>query len=209
MPNMDFYNELIASRGAAKEEESSSEAAIRKAQANLFFDENSMIEMLAEKRFPGDPAAALRYTMMDGELVYEDDDGNLVPEFSSLEDAGMYDKYFVPNIVPASTLVADMGGGMGGASMGFQKGLEIARATGIKHPVAVGALTLGGASLGGMFGNLAVGGTQRVGRELLLDQYYNLPPEEVKAAWDDLLIVGVVAGGPGGGEGGGKIGQGF
>lgn len=188
MPNMDYYNELIAGRHAAKEEESSSEAAIRKAQANLFFDENSMIEMLAEQRFPGDPAAALRYTMRDGELVYEDDDGNLVPEFSSLEDAGMYDKYFVPNIVPATTLAADMGGGMAGASMGFQKGLDIARMTGIKHPLAVGALTLGGASLGGMFGNLAVGGTQRAGRELLLDQYYNLPPEEVKAAWDDLLI---------------------
>ena len=188
MPNMDFYNELIASRGAAKEEESSSEAAIRKAQANLFFDENSMIEMLAEKRFPGDPAAALRYTIMDGDLVYEDDDGNLVPEFSSLEDASIYNEYFVPNIVPATTLVADMGGGMAGASMGFQKGLEIARMTGVKHPLAVGALTLGGASLGGIFGNLAVGGTQRVGRELLLDQYYNLPPEEVKAAWDDLLV---------------------
>ena len=70
--------------------------------------------------------APFRYKYIDGELVYEDEDGNYVPEFEGLEDATVFEDYFYPNIIPATTIAADIGGGMYGAGKGFEKGLKIA-----------------------------------------------------------------------------------
>jgi hypothetical protein len=97
----------------------------RKAVSNLFFDDNSALEYLAEQRFPGDPTAPFRYKYIDGELVYEDEDGNYVPEFEGLDDATAFEEYFYPNIIPATTIAADIAGGMYGAGKGFEKGLKI------------------------------------------------------------------------------------
>jgi hypothetical protein len=154
----------------------------------FFFDDNSALEYLAEQRFPGDPTAVFRYSYEDGELVYEDEDGNKVPEFEGLEDATAFEEYFMPNIIPATTIAADIGGGMYGAGKGFEKGLEFLQKSKIKHPIAASTILLGSAALGGFTGNLVVGGVQRTGREALLDSFYNTPPEELAAARDDLLV---------------------
>jgi hypothetical protein len=188
MPNMDYYNEKLAEINAAEQERNRSDVVERKAVSNLFFDDNSALEYLAEQRFPGDPTAVFRYSYEDGELVYEDEDGNKVPEFEGLEDATAFEEYFIPNIIPATTIAADIGGGMYGAGKGFEKGLEFLKKSKIKHPIAASTILLGSAALGGFTGNLAVGGVQRTGREALLDSFYNTPPEELAAARDDLLV---------------------
>jgi hypothetical protein len=188
MPNMDYYNEKLAEINAAEQERNRSDVVERKAVSNLFFDDNSALEYLAEQRFPGDPTAVFRYSYEDGELVYEDEDGNKVPEFEGLEDATAFEEYFMPNIIPATTIAADIGGGMYGAGKGFEKGLEFLQKSKIKNPVAASAILLGSAALGGFTGNLAVGGVQRTGREALLDYFYNTPPEELAAARNDLLV---------------------
>jgi hypothetical protein len=188
MPNMDYYNEKLAEINAAEQERNRSDVVERKAVSNLFFDDNSALEYLAEQRFPGDPTAVFRYSYEDGELVYEDEDGNKVPEFEGLEDATAFEEYFMPNIIPATTIAADIGGGMYGAGKGFEKGLEFLQKSKIKNPVAASTILLGSAALGGFTGNLAVGGVQRTGREALLDSFYNTPPEELAAARNDLLV---------------------
>ena len=188
MPNMDYYNEKLAEINSAEQERNRSDVVERKAVSNLFFDDNSALEYLAEQRFPGDPTAVFRYSYEDGELVYEDEDGNKVPEFEGLEDATAFEEYFMPNIIPATTIAADIGGGMYGAGKGFEKGLEFLQKSKIKHPLAASAILLGSAALGGFTGNLAVGGVQRTGREALLDSFYNTPPEELAAARNDLLV---------------------
>ncbi|MDB9876172.1 hypothetical protein OAC75_01180 [Pseudomonadales bacterium] len=188
MPNMDYYNEKLAEINAAEQERNRSDVVERKAVSNLFFDDNSALEYLAEQRFPGDPTAVFRYSYEDGELVYEDEDGNKVPEFEGLEDATAFEEYFMPNIIPATTIAADIGGGMYGAGKGFEKGLEFLQKSKIKNPIAASAILLGSAALGGFTGNLAVGGVQRTGREALLDSFYNTPPEELAAARNDLLV---------------------
>lgn len=188
MPNMDYYNEKLAEINSAEQEQNRSDVVERKAVSNLFFDDNSALEYLAEQRFPGDPTAVFRYSYEDGELVYEDEDGNKVPEFEGLEDATAFEEYFMPNIIPATTIAADIGGGMYGAGKGFEKGLEFLQKSKIKHPLAASAIVLGSAAFGGFTGNLAVGGVQRTGREALLDSFYNTPPEELAAARDDLLV---------------------
>jgi hypothetical protein len=185
---MDYYNEKLAEINAAEQERNRSDVVERKAVSNLFFDDNSALEYLAEQRFPGDPTAVFRYSYEDGELVYEDEDGNKVPEFEGLEDATAFEEYFMPNIIPATTIAADIGGGMYGAGKGFEKGLEFLQKSKIKNPVAASVILLGSAALGGFTGNLAVGGVQRTGREALLDSFYNTPPEELAAARNDLLV---------------------
>jgi len=185
---MDYYNEKLAEINAAEQERNRSDVVERKAVSNLFFDDNSALEYLAEQRFPGDPTAVFRYSYEDGELVYEDEDGNKVPEFEGLEDATAFEEYFMPNIIPATTIAADIGGGMYGAGKGFEKGLEFLQKSKIKNPIAASAILLGSAALGGFTGNLAVGGVQRTGREALLDSFYNTPPEELAAARNDLLV---------------------
>ena len=129
MPNMDYYNEKLAQLDSVEKEQDRSDVVKRKAVSNLFFDDNSALEYLAEQRFPGDPTAPFRYKYIDGELVYEDEDGNYVPEFEGLEDATVFEDYFYPNIIPATTIAADIGGGMYGAGKGFEKGLKLAQAS--------------------------------------------------------------------------------
>ena len=188
MPNMDYYNEKLAQLDSVEKEQDRSDVVKRKAVSNLFFDDNSALEYLAEQRFPGDPTAPFRYKYIDGELVYEDEDGNYVPEFEGLEDATVFEDYFYPNIIPATTIAADIGGGMYGAGKGFEKGLKIAQASPAKHPLAQAAIVLGSTALGGFGGNLVVGGVARGGREAMLDAFYNTPPEELAAARNDLLV---------------------
>jgi hypothetical protein len=188
MPDLEYYRNLAAELKAAKTEESRDEAVGRKTISNLFFDENSMLEYLAEQRFPGDPTAPLRYSYVDGDLVYEDENGNLVPEFGALEDASMIEEYLIPNIVPATTLAADITGGIIGAGKGFAKGVQLAAKSPVKHPLAQAAIILGSTAAGGFTGNIVVGGLARTGRKALLDSFYNTPPEELAAAQKDLLV---------------------
>jgi len=188
MPNVAYYRQQIEELRRAQQEENSAEAALRKAQANLFFDENSQLEFLARRRFPNDPIAPMRYKIINGEIMYEDDNGQLQPEFEGIEDASFFEEYITPNLVPATTVAADIGGGMYGAGKGFQKGLELAMRSPVKHPLAQAAIVLGSTALGGFGGNLVVGGAARLPREALIDQFYNLPPEELMAAGEDLLI---------------------
>jgi PPE-repeat protein len=188
MPDLEYYKNLAAELNAADAEDSRNEAVGRKTISNLFFDENSMLEYLAEQRFPGDPTAPLRYSYVDGDLVYEDENGNLVPEFGALEDASMIEEYLIPNIVPATTLAADITGGIIGAGKGFAKGVQLAAKSPVKHPLAQAAIILGSTAAGGFAGNLVVGGLARTGRKALLDSFYNTPPEELAAAQKDLLV---------------------
>ncbi len=162
--------------------------SLRKAKANMFFDDDTMLEFLASERFPNDPYAPLRYSIVDGEIMYQDDDGNLQKEFIRPQDAGKFDEYILPNIIPASTFVADVAGGLKGATKGFEIGLKAAQASPVKHPLAQAAIVLGSTAIGGFGGNVIVGGVARTGRELTIDQFYNLPPEEIAAAAKDLGI---------------------
>ena len=104
MPNLEYYEQLAATIRAERQEKDRSDVVERKAVSNLFFDENSALEYLAEQRFPGDPTAPFRYKYIDGELVYEDEDGNYVPEFEGLEEATAFEEYFAPNIIPGKVL---------------------------------------------------------------------------------------------------------
>jgi hypothetical protein len=165
--------------------------ALRRAKASLFFDDDAKLEFLASQRFPNDPLAALRYKIVDGVIVYEDDDGTVKPEFIRPSDAGVLDEFVTPNLVPAGTFTADLAGGMIGAKKGFQKGLEYAKKSGVKNPYALAGIVLGSTAIGGFGGTLAVGGAARTARGLLADQFYNLPPEEIYAA---LIDAGISAG---------------
>ena len=162
--------------------------ALRRAKASLFFDDDAKLEFLASQRFPNDPLAALRYKIVDGVIVYEDDDGTVKPEFIRPSDAGVLDEFVTPNLVPAGTFTADLAGGMIGAKKGFQKGLEYAKKSRVKNPYALAGIVLGSTALGGFGGTLAVGGATRTARGLLADQFYNLPPEEIYAALRDAGI---------------------
>ena len=162
--------------------------ALRRAKASLFFDDDAKLEFLASQRFPNDPLAALRYKIVDGVIVYEDDDGTVKPEFIRPSDAGVLDEFVTPNLAPAGTFTADLAGGMIGAKKGFQKGLEYAKKSGVKNPYALAGIVLGSTAIGGFGGTLAVGGAARTARGLLADQFYNLPPEEIYAALRDAGI---------------------
>jgi len=188
MPSVDFYEPRIRALEAARQRARDPDVVNRAARASLFFDDDAMIEYLASQRFPNDPSAALRYEFADGEIVYRDDQGNLVPEFDFGEDASLVSEYLVPNLAPAVTFAADLAGGMAGATRGFSTGVELARKIGVKNPWAISALTLGSAALGGAGGTAVAGGAARGGRELMIDQFYNLPPEEAAAAYRDLMV---------------------
>jgi len=143
---------------------------------------------LASLRFPDDPLASYRYQFKDGELVYRNDDGTLEKEFVSPTDVGVFGEYVTPNLVPATTFMADVYGGIEGAKRGFQRGLTQAVTSPVKHPLAQLGIVLGNTAVGGFAGNLVVGGVARGGRELMIDQFYNMPPEELASAGKDLLI---------------------
>ena len=161
---------------------------LRRIRSNLFFDDDAKIDYLASLRFPNDPLASYRYEIQDGELMYRDDNNVLQPEFDKPEGVGFFGDTFKPNIVPAGTFAADVYGGIKGAKMGFRKGLNLATKLPIKHPVAQFAVVLGSTALGGFGGNFVVGGGARTAREALIEGFYDLPPEEIAAAYNDLLI---------------------
>lgn len=160
--------------------------ALRKAKAALFFDDQSMLEFLAAERFPDDPLAAYRYEMIDGDIFYRDDAGELQREFERPEDAGVLDEYLYPNIVPATTVVADMAGAIKGGQKGFEQGVKLAQRSPVKHPAALAGIVLGSTAVGGATGAGVTGAAARGARGLLIDQFYNLPPEELEAAAKDL-----------------------
>ena len=165
---------------------------MRKTRANLFMDQDTMIDYLASERFPDDPNASFKYKTNDqGDLLYWDNStGNWQKEFPNLADYGLMGDKIVPNLVPATTFISDVAGGIVGAKKGFQEGLKQA-AKGPKNPWAVGATILGYTAAGGVAGNLAVGGVNRYSRELIIDQFYNAPPEEMAAAIKDLGVSSV------------------
>ncbi|MAI05184.1 MAG: hypothetical protein CMA07_05690 [Euryarchaeota archaeon] len=173
---------------ANKQQDLETEYVTKKTRANMFFDDDAKIDYLASLRFPDDPLASYRYQFVDGELVYRNDDGTLEKEFVSPTDVGVFGEYVKPNLVPATTFMADVVGGIEGAKRGFQRGLTQAVTSPAKHPLAQLGIVLGNTAMGGFAGNVVVGGVARGGRELMIDQFYNMPPEELVAAGKDLLI---------------------
>jgi hypothetical protein len=175
---------------------------LRKAKSYLFFDDDVRIDFLASERFPDDPMAAEKYVNISGDLYYEDPNGETTynnkkytREFPNNEAVGFFNDKIVPNLVPAATFVADVGGGMAGARYGFKKGLrDLAAGSNPlakgaqKNPYAAGAYLLGTTAIGGFVGNASAGAVPRTARELAIDQFYSLPPEEIAAARRDLLI---------------------
>jgi len=173
---------------ANKQQDLETDYVTKKTRANMFFDDDAKIDYLASLRFPDDPLASYRYQFKDGELVYRNDDGTLEKEFVSPTDVGVFGEYVTPNLVPATTFMADVYGGIEGAKRGFQRGLTQAVTSPVKHPLAQLGIVLGNTAVGGFAGNLVVGGVARGGRELMIDQFYNMPPEELASAGKDLLI---------------------
>jgi len=173
---------------ANKQQDLETEYVTKKTRANMFFDDDAKIDYLASLRFPDDPLASYRYQFKDGELVYRNDDGTLEKEFVSPTDVGVFGEYVKPNLVPATTFMADVVGGIEGAKRGFQRGLTQAVTSPAKHPLAQLGIVLGNTAMGGFAGNMVVGGVARGGRELMIDQFYNMPPEELVSAGKDLLI---------------------
>ncbi len=160
----------------------------RKAVASLFMDDNAMLEYLASERFPDDPGGAFRYQIIDGEIMYEDDQGNMRKEFGRPGDVTAYGEYIQPNIAPAATFAADMAGGIIGAGKGFAKGVELAKNLPTKHPLAMAAVVLGSTAAGGFGGTALTGGAARGTRALTASAFYNLPPEEIAASLRDLGV---------------------
>jgi hypothetical protein len=170
----------------------------RKAKSYLFFDDNSRVEFLAQERFPNDPNAAEKYINIDGDLYYESSAGqknyqgkNYAKEFPNNNAVNFFEDSIYPNIAPALTFTADVGGGMTGASFGFKRGLSsLANPANPfnKNPYTAAAYLLGATALGGFSGNYILGGAARTGREMVISQFYSLPPEEITAAHNDLLV---------------------
>ena len=160
----------------------------RKVVASLFMDDNAMLEYLASQRFPDDPGGAFRYQIIDGEIMYEDDQGNMRKEFERPGDVTAFGEYVAPNIAPAATFAADMAGGIIGAGKGFAKGVELAKKLPTKHPLALAATVLASTAAGGFGGTALLGGGARGARALSASTFYNLPPEEIAAAIRDLGV---------------------
>ena len=160
----------------------------RRTISNLFIDDGSMMEYLASERFPNDPSAVARYEMRDGDIYYRDNLGDLQKEFERPEDVNVLEDTFYPNLAPATTFAFDLYGGIKGAEKGFEAGIRAARTLPIKHPLAVSGVVLGSTALGGAAGALVVGGVPRTARALAIDQFYNVPPEEIAASLKDLGV---------------------
>ena len=165
---------------------------MRKTRANLFFDDDTEIEYLASQRFPNDKFGALKYTNQDGNLYYEDPVGKNVfngkkysKEFPDNSAVGWWGNRVAPNIAPAGTFVADVAGGMVGAKKGFKTGMRLAK--NVPNPLAKAAVVLGSTAIGGFGGNMLYGGGARYGREALINGFYSESPQELEAAYYDLL----------------------
>jgi hypothetical protein len=186
-----------------KTKEINSDYISKTIKSSLFFDENSEIDYLASQRFPNDPLASYKYTFIGNDLYYEDPQGDVSKggkkyskEFISPTDGGIFglnvnNDYVYPNLVPAGTFAADMYGGLKGAKEGFKQGLKLVATSKIpvtKNPLVAGLTVLGTTAIGGFGGNYLIGGGARGARELGIQSFYNLPPEEIAEAHKDLLI---------------------
>ena len=186
MPNSEYYKNKIRE---LRQESADPGFALRQAKASLFFDDDAMLEFLAAERFPNDPLGSLRYKIQDGVIMYEDPEtGEMTPEFDAPSDASVFDKYLYPNIAPATTFAADLAGGIYGAGKGFEKGTQLVRSLGIKHPLASTAIILGSTGFGGAIGTFTAGAVPRGARLLSTEMFYNVPPEELAAAVRDLGV---------------------
>jgi len=154
---------------------------LRKVRSNLFFDDETRVQFLANQRFPDEDKPADRYFNQDGTLFYMDDDGKFQKEFPDNDVVGFFKGTVAPNLVPAATFVADVGGGMAGAKAGFQIGQNLPLPPPYKQ---IG--TVATTALGGLIGTFLSGGSARLGREALINSFYNVPPEELTAMMDDL-----------------------
>ena len=164
---------------------------LRKLKANLFMDDDSMIEFLAAERFPNNFKAADKYVNIDGELYYENINGEALhdgkkysKEFPDNSRVGFFNDSITPNLIPASTVGADIYGGMVGLKKGYEFGTQLAKP--IRNPFAKGAIILGSSAIGAGGGTALFGGSQRYLRTQAIDTFYNLPPEEVAAQIEDL-----------------------
>jgi len=185
-----------------KTKEINSDYVSKTIKSSLFFDENSEIDYLASQRFPNDPMASYKYMFIDNDLYYEDPQGEFSKggkryskEFQSPTDGGMFglnvtNDYIYPNLVPAGTFAADLYGGLKGAKEGFKQGLKLVAGPlpQTKNPLVAGLTVLGTTAIGGFGGNYLAGGGARSMRELGIQSFYNLPPEEIAEAHKDLLI---------------------
>jgi hypothetical protein len=157
---------------------------LRKIRSNLFFDDETKVQYLANQRFPNEDRPADRYFNKDGTLFYLDDNNILQREFPDNQVTGFLGANLYPNIVPAITFAADVGGGVLGAKKGFELGTKLP----IPNPVVKAGTTLATTAIGGLLGTLGIGGGTRLAREGLIQTFYNVPPEELSAMVDDLEI---------------------
>lgn len=156
---------------------------LRKVRSNLFFDDETRVQFLANQRFPDEDKPADRYFNQDGTLFYMDDDGQFQKEFPDNDVVGFFKGTVAPNLVPAATFLADVSGGMGGAKVGFKIGQNLPL-----PPPAKAIGTVATTALGGLIGTFLSGGGARLGREGAIQTFYNVPPEELSAMMDDLEI---------------------
>tara|TARA_R100001082_G_scaffold1404_3_gene1217 strand:+ start:14427 stop:16667 length:2241 start_codon:yes stop_codon:yes gene_type:complete len=172
--------------GAQKEayDRETDDYTLRKIRSNLFFDDETRVQFLANQRFPNEDKPTDRYFNQDGTLFYMDDYGKFQKEFPDNDVVGFFKGTVAPNLVPAATFAADVGGGMYGAKKGFQIGQNLP----IPNPIVKGGATLVTTGLGGLIGTFLSGGTARLGREGLINTFYNTPPEELSAMMDDLEV---------------------
>ena len=187
----------ISQSGFAQQKEADN-YTIRKAKSHLFFDDDTRIDFLASERFPGDKSGSDKYVNIDGDLYYQNPNGEKVfngakytKEFPDNEAVGFFGDKLVPNLMPAANFAADVGGGMAGAKQGFKSGLRILANPAnplSKNPYAAGSVLLASTAIGGFGGNYLLGGVARTGREATIDQFYSLPPQEIAAAHNDLLV---------------------
>tara|TARA_R110000823_G_scaffold73740_1_gene169628 strand:+ start:1425 stop:3758 length:2334 start_codon:yes stop_codon:yes gene_type:complete len=166
---------------------------LRKLKANLFMDDDSMIEFLASERFPNNNNAADKYVNIDGDLYYENlsgqanfDGKKYSKEFPDNSRVGFFNDTITPNLIPASTVGADIYGGMAGLKQGYKVGTQLAK--GVPSVPGKFFTILGSSAVGAAGGTATVGGGQRFLRTQAIDSFYNLPPEEVAAQIEDLKL---------------------
>ena len=181
-------DEILRNRKINKTRESN--YLLRKSKANLFMDDDAMIDFVASERFPNDPYASLRYEEKDGELGYYDNNNVFIKEFENLGDYGFLYDTAIPNVIPATTFGADLYGAIKGAKKGFQASLRMVGnplSPFSKTPFTAGLTMAGMTAAGGYVGTQIAGGAAREARLQLINSFYNLPPEEIAAQQKNLM----------------------
>jgi len=166
---------------------------MRKAKSSLFVGDDTRIDYLASQRFPNDQTGANKYLKYEGNLYYEDPQGSDLTssgkkyslEFPNNDMVGFWGDTTASYLAPATTLTADVIGGIAGAKKGFQTGLRLSQA--VPHPVAKSAIILGATGIGGFAGNFLVGGAERLGEQALINGFYSEGASDLSNAYYDLL----------------------